>query len=36
MVATSQGSTGTAQTQQGGIHASKKEDSKAGTQDYTT
>ena len=36
MVATSQGSSGMAQTEQGGIHASKKEGSKAGTQEYAT
>ena len=36
MAATSQGSTGMAQTQQGRMHTSKKEGSKAGTQDYAT
>ena len=35
-VAASQGSTGMVQTKQGGIHASKKEGSKAGTQEYAT
>ena len=36
IAATSQGSTGMAQTQQGGMHTSKKEGSKAGTQEYAT
>ena len=36
MAATSQGSTGTVQSQQGRMHTSKKEGSKAGTQEYAT